>query len=481
MLDSLRALDPRRLSLGRASRTPLNNRQLRHVLIVAATLALAYNFGRRPSLAYVYLPVVLVALWVVYKNPSFGLLCMVAGALVVPFGIGTGTQSSLNIAILFVPFLMGLWLVAMVWDRRIQLVPSGTNLPMIGLIAAISVSFIVGYLPWNVFAQLAPIRAQIGAVGIFVCSAGAFWLVGNRVKDIRWLRRLVWLFLALSGLYIVGRLVGGANGARITRIFVFGSTTGSMFWIWLVALAAGQVLFNHDLRWRWRFLLLGLVAATFPVALTGESLNWTSGWLPAAVALGLLVWFRWPRASLLLGVALAGVGLIFLPVLRDVLIVRNQYSILTRDAASAILLEIIKTNPLLGVGPANYYYYTPLYPILGYYIQFNSHNQYVDIVAQTGLVGLFFFLWWALATARTGWPLRHKFSDGFSRGYVHAAMAGLAGMLLAGFLGDWLLPFVYNIGITGFRASVLGWLFLGGLVALEQIATRRAASAAETV
>jgi hypothetical protein len=31
------------------------------------------------------------------------------------------------------------------------------------------------------------------------------------------------------------------------------------------------------------------------------------------------------------------------------------------------------------------------------------------------------------------------------------------------------LPFVYNIGLAGFRASVLGWLFLGGLVSLEQM------------
>jgi len=36
-------------------------------------------------------------------------------------------------------------------------------------------------------------------------------------------------------------------------------------------------------------------------------------------------------------------------------------------------------------------------------------------------------------------------------------------------LADWVLPFVYNIGLAGFRASVLGWLFLGGLVTLEQM------------
>ena len=39
--------------------------------------------------------------------------------------------------------------------------------------------------------------------------------------------------------------------------------------------------------------------------------------------------------------------------------------------------------------------------------------------------------------------------------------------LVAGLLGDWVLPFVYNIGLQGFKVSVLGWMFLGGLVALE--------------
>ena len=41
-------------------------------------------------------------------------------------------------------------------------------------------------------------------------------------------------------------------------------------------------------------------------------------------------------------------------------------------------------------------------------------------------------------------------------------------LLSAGF-GDWVVPFFYNITLGGFRASVLGWLFLGGLIALGQI------------
>jgi hypothetical protein len=34
---------------------------------------------------------------------------------------------------------------------------------------------------------------------------------------------------------------------------------------------------------------------------------------------------------------------------------------------------------------------------------------------------------------------------------------------------DWVLPFVYNIGLTGFRASILPWIFMGGLIGVEQM------------
>ncbi len=71
-------------------------------------------------------------------------------------------------------------------------------------------------------------------------------------------------------------------------------------------------------------------------------------------------------------------------------------------------------------------------------------------------------------TGRLGWELRERVTDGFARGYVYGCLGGLGGTLWAGMHGDWVLPFVYNIGLGGFRASMLGWLFLGGLVAVEQ-------------
>jgi hypothetical protein len=54
---------------------------------------------------------------------------------------------------------------------------------------------------------------------------------------------------------------------------------------------------------------------------------------------------------------------------------------------------------------------------------------------------------------------------------VNGVLAAWVGAIVIMMLGDWILPFVYNIGFPGFQASVLLWMFLGGLVALERMAT----------
>jgi hypothetical protein len=220
-------------------------------------------------------------------------------------------------------------------------------------------------------------------------------------------------------------------------------------------------------------VLLAIFGASTPIQRT-----WASGWLPMTVALAVLIWLRWPRLAFALGGLALLVGALNFEVVRSfALSGDNEYSLLTRTAAAQILAQIIRDNPLLGVGPANYYWYTPLFSLLGYFISFNSHSQYVDILAQVGFLGMFFFIWIVIATARLGWQLRRQVQDGFSIAYVNAALAGLAGTLVAGALGDWVLPFVYNEGIRGFRASVLAWLFLGGLVAIEQIVRRERSQA----
>jgi O-antigen ligase len=248
-----------------------------------------------------------------------------------------------------------------------------------------------------------------------------------------------------------------------------------------VVLPAGQLLFNRDLTRPGQVAMAGLVLLTFAVSFSPESRNWASGWVPPLAGLGVLVAFRWPRLAIVIALLVVLAAVIDIPAVQKLILDYKNYDLLTRGAALSIVLEIVKANPVLGVGPANYYYYTPLFPILGYYVRFNSHNNYIDLLAQTGLLGSLFFAWWVLATTRVGWRLRNQVTDGFQRGYIYSCLGGLAACLVASALGDWFLPFVYNIGLNGFRASILGWLFLGGLVAIEQIHKAKASAPSEPV
>jgi hypothetical protein len=99
--------------------------------------------------------------------------------------------------------------------------------------------------------------------------------------------------------------------------------------------------------------------------------------------------------------------------------------------------------------------------------QISSHNNYVDLFAHTGLLGLGLFLWFAAELFFLGWRLSDRYPTGFTGGYVGGMTAAWVGSLVVMLLADWMLPFVYNIGFPGFQASILVWLFLGGLVAVD--------------
>jgi hypothetical protein len=286
-------------------------------------------------------------------------------------------------------------------------------------------------------------------------------MTAHILKEERWLQIIVWTFIGLSTIYMVGRAMGLSV---MDSLYHRGFSANSMFWTWFVALTFSQVVFNNQLRTPIRALLAGIVLVTFFVAVV-QAYNWKSGWIPALIAAGVIMGLRFPRL-LLLSVPAVLLGVYFLA---TGAIGSDEYSWGTRLDAWKIVLEISKVNPILGLGFSNYYWYTPLFAIRGWAVTFNSHSQYVDLIAQVGIVGLLVFFWIFFEVGRLGWKLQQQLPDGFARAYTYGVLAGVVGSLLAAFLVDWILPFVYNIGFAGFRASILIWIFFGGLVSIEQM------------
>ncbi|MGQ9768595.1 MAG: O-antigen ligase family protein, partial [Anaerolineae bacterium] len=444
------------IGASRGRQPAVNTRLLLRVGVILAVLALAAHLGAAASRRTALLLVGLGGGLVLLRRPAWGLAVLIPTALVVPFSIGTGTQTSLNAAVLLVAALLGVWLLDMFRRGRVRLAPSPVNLPAFVFVLVACLAFAAGQLPWNPFAATASLAAQGGGLAVFVLSVGAMLLAGNLVVERRHLAWLVWPFLGLGALVVLGRWLpplGWLTGQLVVR-----GATGCLFWVWLTALAGGLALFDRTLPMGARLALFGLAVAA-PVSGWLQGRLWASGWLPPLVVLWALLWLRSWRLGLLVTLASAlWLGFIQ-PDLPAEAVAADQYSIDTRQVAWDILLrQVLPLNPVLGLGPSNYYHYTPLYPILGWYVKFNSHNQYVDILAQTGILGMGAFLWLMAALGRLGWRLRARVGQGFVCGYVHACLAGLAGTLVAGMLADWFIPFVYNIGLAGFRASVLGWL-----------------------
>lgn len=455
----------------------LNIPQLVRPALVLATLGLSALLGRMATPPLALLLAVGGAFLVLLARPHWGLLALIPTALCLPLAIGTSTQTALNAAVLLSAALLGVWLLDMLRRGEVRLVPAPVNLPALAFMLVVLLAFVAGQLPWNPFASTASLAAQVGGLAVFLLSVGTLLLIGNMTSEPHHLRMMVWLFIGIGALVVLGRLLPPL-GALSGRLLAPGAQ-GCLFWLWLTALTGGLALFDRTLPVGVRVALFGLALGVPGVGwFLGRS--WASGWFPPLVVLGALVWLRSWRLGLLVS-GLAAVYLAFLrPDLPSDVAAMDQYSIDTRQVAWDILLrQVLPLNPVLGLGPSNYYHYTPLYPILGWYVRFNSHNQYVDILAQTGVLGMGVFLWLMAALARLGWRLRTRVGGGFARGYVHACLAGLAGTLVAGMLADWFIPFVYNIGLAGFRTSILGWLFLGGLVALEQMQGRLTAEHAK--
>jgi hypothetical protein len=445
--------------------------------IALAVLALAFLLGQRASMLWLGLIAAAMAAAVLLARPALGLFALVAAALALPLEIGTGTDVRLNPVTLLVPAMATLWVLDMVRRRDVRFVASPVNLPLLLFLAANLLSLLIGRATWDPFVPTKGnfLLVQLAQWAMFLFAALAFWLTANLAQDERTLWRLTAFFLLLAGSVALLRLVPGVN-ALVGR-FTTAAFIRAPLWVLLAALAGGQLLWNRRLSLAWRAFLVGVLLAALAYAFV-EQRDAVSNWVGIAAALAVLAWLRFPRLRwplVTLVVVLILVGILF-PAVYQFAGGDQEWA---ESGGSRLVLiqrvvEVTLRNPLTGLGPAAYRPYANMKPLLyqrAYWVapSVNSHNNYVDLFAHGGLVGLALFAWFAVEVVRLGYRLHRRYASGFAAGYVNGALAAGAGSLVIMALADWLLPFVYNIGFQGFQAAVLVWLFLGGLVALANV------------
>ncbi len=456
-------------------RTHFEQNWLRYAIIAVILLAAAI-LGRRPSLIWIGLVGGLGVVFILLKRPVLGLFLVIIVALLGPISIGTGTEVSLNLSALLIPVLFVIWLLIRMNRHDIRLVASPTTKPLIAFLLLVILSIFISNIIWdpNVPRRDNFVLVQFGQWAIWGFSAFAFWLVGNLIKQEVWLRRLTAAFLLVGGGLAIIRMI--PEGWRITDVVGTVAMTRAPFWMLLTALAAGQLIFNHTLSTRWRVFLIAILLSVLSYSFFGEQQERTSNWASVGTVMGVLLWLRLPKLRLLV------VGAVTILTVSGVLF-QTIYDFAGGDAkwtesgaSRGVLinrvLEDSMRNPITGIGPAAYRWYGMTRP-LGYegawWVQplVNSHNNYVDIFSQTGIVGVILFLWFMIELLRVNWKLRLQYIDGFAGGYVASMLGAWFAILVLMALADWFLPFVYNEGFPAFQASVLIWMFFGGQIFYE--------------
>ncbi|MGQ0601231.1 MAG: O-antigen ligase family protein [Anaerolineales bacterium] len=451
----------------------------RHIsqFIAAAVLLLAMAVGAlapRATTGIVLLavlgvlvvtPLAYLCVQFIVRKREWAPVLVLAVCLFIPLSIpvrGSRYVLSLILTLLF----FGLWLLRMLTvERRLALMPSLANAPLLGFIAVVLISLVWSNLfrdvtvgVWSSFPLV-----QISSALVMIMLPALYLMVGNYFREMKWLK-------IMTAVMIAGAVVGLFAEFVSTLIPVQVRGTFSM---WAVTLPVALFLFNRNIAWYWRVGLLG-VALGWCYWSFGLRITWVASWLPTLVALTVLVLMR--SRAMLVALVVASViwAVVNFDFISTTLSAEDAESGQTRVAAWAQNWIITREHWLFGTGPAGYaVYYMSYFPNQA----MATHSNYLDILSQLGVTGALCYVGIFAAVSWLGLRLAQRLRGrgDFAEALANAALAGTIGCLVINAFGDWLIPFAYTQGISGFDYAAYNWLFMGVIPVLDRL-TRPPAS-----
>ena len=438
--------------------------------VLSGSMIMAFGIGR---FSYIFaglaiLPIVFLAVeYLLQHFESFPIIILISAAFI-PFSLPTGTESRLVISLVATAGFFGIWLMNMITiKKRISLEPSPLNLPILAFMAVTLISLLWSnifrdalVLTWGSFPFV-----QAASAFVMIMLPTALLIVSNHIKTKQTLKILI-------GIMIVAGVIGIPR--QYLGIRALPVNTGGLFNMWVILFSAALGLFHEGLTKLQRGLLLAL-AGIWIFWGAGLNISWIAGWLPGLFGLGIVVWMRSKKLVLLM--CIVGIVIVLLNFtsvsnyVSRVIEAETQESGHTRLAAWEVNWRVTKEHWLFGTGPAGYAaYYMSYFPLEGT----ATHNNYIDILAQVGLVGLSLVLWIFFGLAWIGYKLimRLRGRRDFFEAAANAALAGTMGCILMMAFGDWLFPFAYTQSIAGFDHAVYSWLFMGTILTIDRLTSQ---------
>ena len=430
------------------------------IALTSLSAAIIVNRGGILSFVVVGALAGLFVFVIVYNYLEYGCLVLLFASTVGNFGL----PNNLSTTLLLLLLLLFIWFAKMiVADRNFsKLRPAAPNKFVFLFAFAVIISFIWSsfYVDPNIsyFQNQKFLPRTLTAI-VLIISPLTILFYGNIFRSIKLIKQFIWFFIIFGGFIGI---------ARLLRLEFLGFLNdGGQIAAWTSILAFGQILFNKSLK-RWQVLFLTGVIGFWVYKSLGFGITWLSGWMPLTLGLVIMIMLHSRRMFILAIIVLSFGAFHYREQLSEAFFDEQEESGNTRAEAAGTVLDIAHEHFLFGTGPAGYYFYMTVN--VGGFFQL-THNNYLDIYAQTGVFG---FATWVLLWLSVGWVLwqvyRSKPQDDFVRGLSLSLIAIYPMSLMLMMLGDWLTPFTYTGGLNGISYAIWPWMFAGiGLSLYHQL------------
>lgn len=377
-------------------------------------------------------------------------------------------QGLLPIEVL-VTALIGMWVVRRRLLQRSPLVRCSFMWPLFLLIPASFLSLAVGFTWFDPTIPLDHMKLSVagGQIVILLWASGLCFVVANAADNQATIRQICRVILWLASPAILLVVVPFEARRFLDWTMVFALPAASL---------AAAEFFDTTSVVRRAWLALLVVA---PLAY-GLATDKAFFYVYVVISTLVIVALRARRMLLPLAmVAIAGYLLVSAAVADSMVpsfvqgLIRNetaQQSLGGRGGRGQLILDGLRIwarYPIAGVGPGNNYPYMLRYSTLG-----TSHNQYVNLLMELGLIGFACFAVFAVRASLSGWRLWRRARDPFHRRLALAWLGLFAAMLAGGFFGDFMLPSIRNGGIELFGLYYVQWIVLGLVVAATALERR---------
>jgi O-antigen ligase len=425
-----------------------------------ASFLLGTDSQGRLLVVAIALPLVILGTVFILNTWEQSALVIILIAAFVPFGLSTGTDSKVMLSMILSAAYVMIWILHMLGvEKRIHFTPSAINRPLFGFVIISVLSLIWSNVFRDPAVRVTPSfpLVQAASTAVMVLLPLSALLVANSIHKEKTLRWMVGLILVVGVLDLGNRFAGlnlpiNANG--ITQM-------------WVIAFAISIFFFMKNIPRKLRVIMLLIAAASI---LWGFVLHidWLAGWLPGFIVLGVISFIKSKKLFAFLVVAAVILFVLNANFYDKSINSEQTTSGDTRLAAWSINWQVTSQHILFGTGPGGYAaYYMTYYPTQA----MATHSNYIDIFAETGVIGFAFYIWLFGSLVWLGLRLlrRLRGRGDFLEAATVAILAGTIGCIVIMGFGDWLIPFAYTQTIAGFNYEVYSWLFLGALVVIERL------------